>query len=128
MKSLLDYVINLAKKELIKRGILDDNHTRASLKKERARADRNNQPFSVVLFSIKKSEFKSMAEIQLGFILSKRLRITDEYGWYNKNLCLILPNTTQNGALKISREIMQLSSKYFSDISFKIFSYPDRVK
>src|SRR5438552_15956483 len=65
------------------------------LRRERARADRTRQGFSLVLFATASGP---RAHHRLGRILCRRARATDDVGYFddadNQQLCAVLPATT----------------------------------
>jgi lipopolysaccharide/colanic/teichoic acid biosynthesis glycosyltransferase len=76
------------------------------IKSERSRSDRNNEKFSLLTYDI--SEFrKNNSKIhQLIDVLSSKIRISDEIGWFNKQrIAILLPVTDKDGANKVANNI-----------------------
>lgn len=67
--------------------------------REVARAERNGLHFSIVLFRVKKGGRLGLNERRLALTLMRRIRVTDEVGWFDEDhLCAILPDTSAQGA------------------------------
>ena len=95
------------------------------LERELARAERNNQVFSVVDFDIGDIETNRELGKQLLQALAKRLRSTDEVGWlHGHHIGVLLYNTALEGAHIFSDRILELLPKVFSPPDFKIHIYP----
>jgi lipopolysaccharide/colanic/teichoic acid biosynthesis glycosyltransferase len=95
------------------------------LERELARAERNNQVFSVVDFDIGDIETNRELGKQLLQALAKRLRSTDEVGWlHGHHIGVLLYNTPLEGAHIFSNRILELLPKVFSHPDFKIHTYP----
>jgi lipopolysaccharide/colanic/teichoic acid biosynthesis glycosyltransferase len=81
------------------------------LRIERARTDRSNQPFCLVLFQITRSG--SRPRLRLGKLLLNNTRNTDSLGWFSPGeLCAILPHTDRDGAATFIRRISHLASNH----------------
>ncbi len=93
--------------------------------RERARSDRHNHEFSVVVIEIEKFDQENGLVDQLVLLLGSRLRMTDEIGWYHNNqIALILPYTSSENAVLVAEDVIQIiSTKIPAKIS-KILSYP----
>jgi len=95
------------------------------LERELARAERNNQVFSVVDFDIGDVENNREMGKQLLQALSKRLRSTDEVGWlHGHHIGVLLYNTPTEGAHVFSKRILELLPKVFTPPDFRIHTYP----
>ena len=110
---------------LYKMGILDKDSFHHFINIERARSDRNNVAFSLILFDFTKIEDKDLLKY---FIkeLYKRVRKVDVFGLFERNIVGILLHATKiEGAWKFAIDIE--NRIYTKQIfpSFSIFSYPD---
>ncbi len=75
---------------------------RTALMRERARADRNEEEFSVLLLE---------GDERLIEKLTKRMRTIDEIGWFDKRqIGVILPDTSASGAMKVANDIRRMPS------------------
>ncbi|QOV88468.1 sugar transferase [Humisphaera borealis] len=67
--------------------------------REVARAERNGLHFSLVLFRVKRGGRLGLNEKRLALTLLRRVRVTDEVGWFDADhLCAVLPDTSSQGA------------------------------
>jgi lipopolysaccharide/colanic/teichoic acid biosynthesis glycosyltransferase len=84
------------------------------LARECAACDRHPHHLSVVLFA--------SASRKLLDALLRRVRQTDEIGWYTpRSICAILPYTTTEGARKFAADIVR---PFFKPPDFRIYTYP----
>jgi len=82
---------------------------RQILLRERARADRNNHLFSVLVFDFvdHKGDTDSDTLIRR---LGERVRLSDEIGWLeDERLAVLLPETTRTGACVVAEDISQVA-------------------
>jgi len=78
------------------------------LERERARADRTGDEFSLVTFFPQEHESDRVAVARLVKILKRRLRSTDEIGWLDKrHVGVVLPGTPARGAWKVADDVCQ---------------------
>src|SRR3982751_2318799 len=69
------------------------------LSREVARAERNGLHFSLVLFRVRRGGRLGLSEKRLALTLLRRIRLTDEVGWFDEDhLCALLPDTAAPGA------------------------------
>ena len=74
------------------------------LEMERARVDRTDSQFSLVLFDTGNSDNGIPQHISQ--ILEARLRITDEAGWFdNRQVGVVMPDTSAQGAWKLGEDV-----------------------
>jgi len=95
------------------------------IERERARADRSNQCFSLVVFDVDLSDMDSTKPEHVVSVLASRMRISDEIGWFDKRrIGMILPDTLEEGAWKLADEVCQeINGK--SPTSFcTVYAYP----
>ena len=96
-----------------------------AIKCERARANRNNQIFTLVVFDAQKQN-GNLKKLRL-FVnfLSSRIRLTDNLGWFDeKSIGILLPNTTREGAGKFVLEIKSRLDQNVEFPEFTIYEYP----
>lgn len=99
---------------------------RSIIERERARADRTNQKFTLIIFEVgfnNKYDFSLIME--LFELINTRIRITDEVGWFSvKSIGALLTDTDEEGAYKF---IEDLKNKFSSESQFPpyiIYIYP----
>ncbi|KAA3620032.1 MAG: hypothetical protein DWQ05_04710 [Calditrichaeota bacterium] len=98
---------------------------RSILTRERARSDRNNHEFSVLVFELGKYNKDKTFLVDFCHFLASRLRSIDETGWFADNkIGIILPYTIAEDAAKLAEDIRN-SIEHASAISdIQIFTYP----
>ena len=97
----------------------------AILKRERARADRGNKKFSLLVFEVESFDANSSFAKFLVKFLSSRVRLSDVIGWFNENsIGILLPDTTSEGAYKLAEEIRQKIALTLISPACKVYMYP----
>jgi lipopolysaccharide/colanic/teichoic acid biosynthesis glycosyltransferase len=105
------------------------SRTRTILQRERSRADRTGDVFSVLALSPRPprnrpSEFRKLARL-----LKRRLRSTDEVGWLDRErLAAVLPSTPLAGAQKVVDDVQSLAAPSLGQLDVTVYSYPDPPK
>jgi lipopolysaccharide/colanic/teichoic acid biosynthesis glycosyltransferase len=90
-----------------------------SVCRERARADRSGDEFSVVTFTGEDRVLHQIAKYLAG-----RSRIIDQYGWKEEGgVWLLLPHCPPNSAAKIARDICQPFSAGQEQASYELYHY-----
>ena len=103
-------------------GALSRENFHRALAQERARTDRTEHQFSVVLLHGNGLQRGRAAE-DLIHKIANRIRVTDQIGWFDdRRIGLILPYTSSNGARKLVNGIRPLSTTSVS--FFSIYTYP----
>jgi lipopolysaccharide/colanic/teichoic acid biosynthesis glycosyltransferase len=107
-------------------GIHSSDAFRTILERERARAERTGQLFSLVVFGIDKDNGTDAASLErLGDVLGQKVRICDEVGWYDGNrIGTILPGTSAEGARKFTDIIKERIKDLAPRLSCTIYTYP----
>ncbi|MGD0897229.1 MAG: sugar transferase [Thermoguttaceae bacterium] len=78
------------------------------LERERTRADRMGEGFSLLMLSLAGERPKRAAAAHVARILEQRLRATDDAGWLNRwRVGIVLPATTPPGAWKVAGDIQK---------------------
>src|SRR5690349_19351278 len=79
-----------------------------TLERERSRADRSDQLFSVLVLQTTDLNGSEAAE-QLINKLAARIRVVDEIGWFDeRRIGLLLPFTTASGARSVMERIRHM--------------------
>lgn len=106
-------------KNLRSRGDID-----AILQRECARCERNGQEFSLVILAAADTGARRHLQ-RLARLLCRRLRATDEIGWFDPTrLCAVLPDTTAAGARLFVRQFTLVSNHRALSPICQVFSYP----
>lgn len=104
------------------RSVLPADYVKQMLQRECARAERNGQEFSVVLFRVHRFHRSSL---RLARAMLKRIRVTDEIGWLNRRyLCVFLPDTRQAGAACFAADVARNLDDRIGKCRYSIHSYP----
>ncbi len=95
------------------------------IKRERFRADRNNQKFSLITFDVS-GQNKNLSHIELlTDILTSRLRICDEMGWFDeRRIAVLLPETAIKGARKLAHCISEKITLAGILLHCTVYMYP----
>lgn len=98
----------------------------AVLRRERARSDRQQCGFSLVLFRLESAPFRERSLLRLAAVLLKLIRETDELGRYDHyTLCAVLPDTDPTGAAMLVSRLQRVASARAEQVSCTIYTYPD---
>ena len=100
---------------------------RALLEHERRRSDRTGDRFSVLVIDldvlVRKKDVAGMDHIVR--FLRKRLRGTDEIGWFDhRKMAVLLLDTPSEGAWKVASDLKELLQSSISEDAFQVFAYP----
>ena len=92
--------------------------------RERARADRTDHQFSLIVFDL---GFTNGNQNNNGLLLQKiiyRMRRIDEIGWYDpRRIGIILPYTTERGAQRFAESLCQLLDPSLAHCIFNVYTY-----
>ena len=98
---------------------------RKIIDRERDRANRTGEVFSLVVFVLPEKGEKQEALALLTDTLSPRVRSIDAIGWLDlKHVGILLPETNSEGAHMFARKIYQDMLIVKSTLSYEIFTYP----
>lgn len=95
------------------------------LERERARADRSNQFFSLVVFDVGLPRIDTATAKRVVSFLASRVRISDEIGWFNEHrIGVVLPDTSSEGAWKLADEVChEINGKTLPSFC-TVYTYP----
>jgi len=97
----------------------------AVLHHERARADRDETEFSLMLIKVRSEDWRIMC--RLARDLLRRARMTDEMGWYGHGcICVLLPNTPGAGARCFESSIRRLADAKGIGMVCRVYTYPSQ--
>jgi lipopolysaccharide/colanic/teichoic acid biosynthesis glycosyltransferase len=109
------------------RGVHSVEQFRAIVERERARADRNGHQFSVVVFDAVGAEANSAEAQHLARVLTKRIRFTDQLGWFDsRRIAVLLPETPAAGAWKLAKDARTALSTDGRPPECNVYTYPSR--
>ena len=111
------------------RTIYSQEQTDNAIHRERCRADRTGQPFSLVLFRLPRSIGPTRSCLRLARTVLARSRGTDEVGWYDDDtVCALLPDTAGDGAYRFADNVNAAAIATFADPARRpqvtIYTYP----
>jgi lipopolysaccharide/colanic/teichoic acid biosynthesis glycosyltransferase len=118
--------------KLLRKGAFNGIHSpeefQLVLERERARADRSGNKFSLVVFDFGNTDGgngSSLSVEHLTRILFKRIRLTDTVGWFDDmSIGTVLPGTTGEGAWKFADDVHKKASAIASQFSYRVYTYP----
>jgi lipopolysaccharide/colanic/teichoic acid biosynthesis glycosyltransferase len=109
------------------RDIASTERFMALLERERARAERLEEEFSLLAFLPEQGPDESEAWTALLDVLRGRLRVTDDLGWLDRGqLGVLLPCTPAAGAWKVVSDVFDLYPAHLRLPSCRVYSYPSR--
>ncbi len=105
------------------RDVYERSQFEAVLYHERARADRDAHEFCLVLIKIRLGNRKAGCRLARSVI--RRLRDTDEIGWYAPGcLCVLLPNTNSQGGRIFESSVRRLADAEGINVVARVYTYP----
>ena len=98
---------------------------RKIIDRERDRANRTGEVFSLAVFVLPDNGEKQVALALLGEKLSHRVRSIDAIGWLDlQHVGILLPETSAEGAHMLARKIYKEILTSNTTLSYEIFTYP----
>ncbi len=105
--------------------ICSSEHFRVIIERERSRADRDGHGFSLVVFDIESTANSIPAGYIAQVVISRRLRPTDEIGWFDKrNIGVLLYNTSVEGAWSFSNYVREIIAAKGTPPDCSVYAYP----
>jgi lipopolysaccharide/colanic/teichoic acid biosynthesis glycosyltransferase len=108
--------------------LLSPSQTAASVRRERARADRIGGRFALAVFHLDHAGWRNRSLMRLARMVLQCVRHTDEVGRYDaRSICAILPDTGSAGALRLVRRVEKLAASGWRKLRpvSVIYTYPD---
>ncbi len=106
-------------------GLLSAAEIHAVLQRERSRADRSGDRFSLLAFSTNGSTEGRSVLVQTATILKKRLRSTDELGWMEDGrIGIVLPSTSKEGAETLANDVLWQYPAEIAQPKWQVYCYP----
>ena len=102
------------------------NEFHSLMARERGRADRNGNIFSLIIFKMANLPPGISVQRRLLVSLGSRLRDIDEYGWYDdRHLGAIIPYASGQNAQRIAESICRDMSLPAGNETFIVYTYPE---
>jgi lipopolysaccharide/colanic/teichoic acid biosynthesis glycosyltransferase len=107
------------------RSLYTQEQTDNAVHRERCRADRTQQEFSLVLFRVPRSIGPSRTALRVARMVLSRSRATDETGWFDEEtVCSILPDTSADGAGRFADNVAAALRESAQQPQVIIYTYP----
>ena len=107
------------------RGLYPAEQFRAAMDRERARADRWEQPLALLSLGVAHGRKGQETLQRVVRILTRRMRLTDEAGWLDsRHIGILMPNTLGWGAWTLADEICLEFPDSVSLPQCKVYCYP----
>jgi hypothetical protein len=107
------------------RTLLSPEQMNQALARESLRVDRTKAgPLALVLFRLPQTRQHRLAGVRLAKTILRRIRITDDVGWFDENhVGLLLPDTTQSGAWQLAQSVCETIAKRGTRPLFTLYVY-----
>jgi lipopolysaccharide/colanic/teichoic acid biosynthesis glycosyltransferase len=107
------------------RSLLSPEQMAIAVQRETSRADRNGGEFALALFRVRNNDRSSLSTVRLAKTILRRVRATDDVGWYDDQfLAALLPDTSPAGAWQFAEQVLALVSGRAAKPLCKVYSYP----
>jgi lipopolysaccharide/colanic/teichoic acid biosynthesis glycosyltransferase len=107
------------------RSLLSPEQMAIAVQRETSRADRNGGEFALALFRVRSNDRSSLSTVRLAKTILRRVRATDDVGWYDDQfLAALLPDTSPTGARQFAEQVLALVSGRAPKPLCKVYSYP----
>src|SRR5271155_5015440 len=107
------------------RSLLSPEQMAIAVQRETSRADRNGGEFALALFRVRNNDRSSLSTVRLAKTILKRVRATDDVGWFDDQfLAALLPDTSPDGAWRFAEQVLNLVSGRAPRPLCKVYSYP----
>jgi len=106
--------------------LLAEPEFRATVVRERVRADRNHSPLAVLVIELAADRSTRRDVNFLSKVLRRRLRVTDSAGHLAKGVvAVLLPDTPKAGAWKVASDICDVYPPGLERPNCEVYVYPD---
>jgi lipopolysaccharide/colanic/teichoic acid biosynthesis glycosyltransferase len=103
----------------------DVGQLRQVLERERTRADRTGDPFSLLTLTPQRGCFELATSLRLAKFLKRRLRLTDDAGWLDdRRIGVVLAHTPAQGAWRVADDICEAFRHDVPPPRCEVFTYP----
>ena len=101
--------------------LLTSEQMNIAIQRESARADRNGGEFALVLFRA------SLSSMRLARTVLKRVRATDDLGWFDdQHIAALLPDTSAAGAWRFADQVCMMLSRKAPRPLCSVYCYPTK--
>jgi GGDEF domain-containing protein len=105
-------------------GIHSEEEFRSIIERERARADRTDHQFSLIVLDLGFHEGNHNTNRRLLQKVISRMRRIDEIGWYDQNrIGIILPYTSAQGAQKFAESLCNSFGPPMGECFLNVYTY-----
>jgi hypothetical protein len=95
------------------------------IERERERANRNNHPFSLIVFDLESFQVYNLYTSKFIKMIILRMRKIDEIGWYSqRRIGILLPYTNSQGAAEFIESLQNFLGIKMRKFSCTVYSYP----
>ncbi len=106
--------------------LIPEAEFRSLLLRERARTDRTGRAFSLVLLGPWHEVPGGIPVHPLCRLMAKRMRATDEAGWFDKDRpAVLLPETPAEGARAFARNLVEAAAPFCPHLPWELITYPE---
>ena len=91
---------------------------------ERSNRRTESREFALVTFDFCDRQADDRKIISLAQDLTRRLRISDTIGWFNLRLAVLLPETSQYGAVAVANDLAKIASRHGINVETTVSIYP----
>ena len=97
---------------------------RSIIERERARADRTDHKFSLIVLDLRSPDENHQTTNYILQKIFRRVRKIDEIGWYDQNrIGIILPYTSAQGAQKFAESLSNSFGRPIKECLLNIYTY-----
>jgi hypothetical protein len=108
------------------RSLLTPDQMAVAIHRESARADRKETAMVLALFETPARRAQAPAVRRLVRTLIRRMRVTDDIGWYDRrHIGVLLTDTTALGALQFVKHVLDKMQSRGIHVRYHLFAYPD---
>ena len=105
-------------------GIHSEEEFRSIIERERARADRTDHQFSLIVLDLGSSDENHHTTHHMLQKIFRRVRRIDEIGWYDQNrIGVILPYTSAQGAQKFAESLCNSFNPPMGECFLNVYTY-----
>ena len=104
--------------------LFDEDEFRSMIERERARADRADHQFSLIVLDLEFPDENHHTTHHMLQKIFRRMRRIDEIGWYDQNrIGIILPYTSAQGAQKFADSLCNSFSPPMGECFLNVYTY-----
>jgi len=106
--------------------VLPQEQFETEIARETERSNRRTETreFALITFDFSDRQADDRKIIQLAQDLTRRLRISDTIGWFNLRLAVLLPETSQYGAVAVANDLAKIASCHGINVETTVSIYP----